>query len=349
LASLTSLTRPSASDKIVPTTRLLAAHLDYLLSLPSEKAPASNRLRTIAKDYTRLRAGSSRLWSARLDIERRIAESSGNDEDRREAEAEVGKLYLSAMDSIGCSEGASDVWVQGLNWFDRFVPASGGEVMAGHWKTGIKAAKRFEADGDDGRALYSGLLVGWVESVLIGSGEVEVGIQRVRDVVEKMLKPEWQAPSTALSATFHLVAGLTHLQEAQLAPLLQSIYESWHRRARHDPAQKVAGCLSYVSWLLSHTKGQAKKAWDLVESVKREVETGEAGGLEGKGGLLRRDQKTIERERREMVVSLEEGWRDILRAAERRRDQDGESDDDSESGEDAADSEEDDDEDVDME
>lgn len=290
----------------------------------------------MAKDYTRLQSGSPRLWKSRLEIERRAVRSSDSDEARGRREAEVGRSYLAGMDAIGCNEGATEVWVQGLNWFDRFTtPAKGGEeIMPGHWESGSKAAKRFEADGDDGRALYSGVLFGWVESVLVGGSDV--GIRRVQSLVDTLLKPDWQAPSTTLSSTFKAITSLDHLQDAQLAPLLRSIYEAWYRRARHDPAEKVSGCLAYVSWLLSHTKGTAKKAWDLVERTKREVETGEAGGLEGKGGLLRRDQKTIERERREMVVALEEGWRDILRAAEKGRDRDGESDED-ESGSDSDD------------
>ena len=307
----------------------------------------------MAKEYTVIRPSSPEIWSSRLEIERIGVDAASTAEERQAREAEVGRLYLSAMDSIGCAAGSVRIWVDGLRWFDRFTGAGPkDQVISAHWTSGLKSAKRFLGDGEHGRALYSGVMVGWVESVLVGDEESsQASIDAVKRVVDLVLQPDWTAPAIALQSTFGVVTSLRHLRDDDLAPILRTMYETWHRRARHDPEQKVVGVLTYVDWSLKHTKGQAKKAWDLVETVKKEVETGEAGGLEGKGGLLRRDQKTIERERREMGARLEEGWREILTSVERRRDQDGESDDGSESGSgsDSSDEEDEEDEDVEME
>lgn len=293
----------------------------------------------MAREYTVIRPKSPEIWSSRLQVERLGVGEVVEGEERRGREADVGRLYLGAMDFIGCVPGSVGIWVDGLRWFDRFSEAAGEDqerIISPHWTSGLKSAKRFLGDGEDGRALYSGVMVGWVESVLVGDqGNSQATIDKVRRVVELVLQPDWNAPAIALQSTFEvLTTSLRHLRDEDLAPILRNVYETWHRRARHDPEQKVVGVLTYVGWLLKHTKGQAKIAWDLVENVKKEVETGEAGGLEGKGGLLRRDQRTIEREKREMGARLEEGWREVLTSVERRRDQEGESGESSEDEED---------------
>jgi hypothetical protein len=311
-----------------------------------------NRLRNTARDYTQLQPASSIIWKSRLEVEK-LATSGGDT-------AELGRLYLSAMDRVGASEGAVEIWVQGLSWFDSLPQNEqvGSTIMREHWRSGLRSARRFVGDsavGVQGEILYAGVMSGWVKSVLAADvGNSSIHQELASKVVDVVVSPDWLTPARALSEVFEVVAGLDQIEDATLAPLLKSIYETWHKRSRHNAEQKVLACLTYVSWLLNHTTGRVKAAMDVVENVKKEVETGEAGGLEGKGGPLRRDQRFIEQERREMVARLEEGWRTIIKEVELRRAEQGEDSDqsdesDSDDSSESSDSSEGDAEDVEME
>lgn len=219
------------------------------------------------------------------------------------------------MSAVKASDGASPVWLEAMEWFDRRISGpsvtDGEELVQPHWESALAAARKLSLDSNFTKAqterLYADLLNAWtkrrIEESLASSDEVIVNVAST--CLDQALTPTWMAPSPFFPLAFSFFTWIP-VESPVLLPLLKRLYTAWLDRAStHQDRAEAA--LTWAKWA-AVSGSQAKEAWAEVERVKKVIQGSQCDRY--------LSVKEDERFKAEALQSLEDGWKLILRQVE---------------------------------
>jgi hypothetical protein len=221
--------------------------------------------------------------------------------------SDVGSAYVTAMQCVGAEDGASVVWLAAMEWFDQQVSSEGvsDNDIQPHWQQTLKAAKNHvhgtKYSREQSEGLYATLILAWTRKAL----QREETHQAIYKLLSRLLSDEMDAPYAFYVAAFDLLASVATSTQ------IDRFREGWLGKIRnHDEKATIA--LMWSKWAL--TNGHARSAWDAIEKAKREIEG---------DSTIRKASRLEDQRAKEMAAQrLDEGWKEMLREVDVRKEAD---------------------------